>query len=259
MQAVSLIGFGEAGSTFAKAGGWGEAAYVFDVKDKQADYRATGVNGCSTLADAINRATIILSLVTADQALNAAQNAALCIGRSAYYLDMNSVAPQTKKAAAELISNVGASYIDVAIMAPVYPAQLSVPLLLSGPDADHGAQLLAALGFGNVRVVSGEIGKASAIKMIRSIMVKGIEALTAEVMLAADKAGVTAEVLQSLGADWSDKAEYNLERMTTHGVRRAQEMQEVALMLEAMGVEPLMTKGTIIRQQQMAHKEGLSA
>jgi 3-hydroxyisobutyrate dehydrogenase-like beta-hydroxyacid dehydrogenase len=103
-----------------------------------------------------------------------------------------------------------------------------------------------------VRIVGSEIGKASAIKMIRSVMIKGVEALTAEMMLAARAADVEADVLASLGAGWADKADYNLERMTKHGMRRAAEMEESARTLQSFGIDPVMTRGTIIRQREMA-------
>ncbi|MFK7840861.1 MAG: DUF1932 domain-containing protein [Sphingorhabdus sp.] len=256
MQSVSLIGFGEAGSAFANAGGWGDAARVYDVKDKQSEYLSAGVMGCSVLPDAIQDSPALMSLVTADQAKPVAESAASCIAVNALYFDMNSVAPNTKRAAAAHIQRAQGRYVDVAVMAPVHPAQLSVPLLLSGADASDGADVLAALGFDNIRVVEGEVGKASSIKMIRSIMVKGIEALTAEMMLAAQEAEVSEDVLQSLGSEWGEKAAYNLERMTTHGLRRAEEMEQVALTLDALDIEPLMTKGTIARQRAMANKEG---
>ncbi|NCN85042.1 MAG: NAD(P)-dependent oxidoreductase [Sphingomonadales bacterium] len=258
IQSFSLIGFGEAGSTFARAGGWGEAARAYDIKDKQSEYGAVGVTGCAGLPEAIKGSSAILSLVTAGQAKTVAEEAAQSIAPGALYFDMNSVAPDTKRISAKFIQQANGRYIDVAVMAPVHPAELSVPLLLSGADAAEGAAVLTGLGFDNIRVVDGEVGKASSIKMIRSIMVKGIEALTAEMMLAAHEAGVSDDVLQSLGPEWAEKAEYNLERMRSHGLRRAEEMQEVALTLEALGIEPLMTKATIIRQREMANKEGLA-
>lgn len=256
MQSVSLIGFGEAGSAFANAGSWGDAARAYDVKDKQSEYLSAGVVGCPVLPDAIQNSPAIMSLVTAGQAESVAEAAAQCIKAGTLYFDMNSVAPNTKRAAAEYIQSAQGRYVDVAVMAPVHPAQLSVPLLLSGADATAGADVLFGLGFDNIRVVEGEIGKASSIKMIRSIMVKGIEALTAEMMLAAHEADVSEDVLQSLGSEWTKKSAYNLERMTTHGLRRAEEMEQVALTLDALGIEPLMTMGTIARQRGMANKEG---
>jgi 3-hydroxyisobutyrate dehydrogenase-like beta-hydroxyacid dehydrogenase len=255
----TLIGFGEAGSTFACAAGWEDAARAFDIKTlgpqaaaMRAAYADAGVAGCETLAKALADSSTILSLVTADQALIAAQNAAQHIAAEALFFDMNSVAPGTKRDAATAVEAAGGRYVDVAVMAPVDPARLAAPLLVSGPHADAGAAALTGLGFTNVRVVPGDVGRASSIKMIRSVMVKGIEALTAEMMLAADRADVADEVLGSLGGEWAAKADYNLERMTSHGMRRAAEMEEVAKTLESLGIEPLMTRGTIIRQREMA-------
>jgi 3-hydroxyisobutyrate dehydrogenase-like beta-hydroxyacid dehydrogenase len=249
---VALIGFGEAASAFAEAAGWQGRAHAFDILDKRAACEAAGVTAAPSLADALDGATVILSLVTADAAEAAARAAASLITPDALYFDMNSVAPDSKRGAAAIIEAAGGRYVDVAIIAPVNPARLAVPLLLAGPHAQSGAETLVALGFAQVRVVAGGVGHASAIKMIRSIMIKGQEALTAEMMLAADRAGVTTEVLQSLGNGWAEKAAYNLERMRTHGRRRAAEMVEVAKTLTALGVEPVMTNGTIIRQQEMA-------
>jgi 3-hydroxyisobutyrate dehydrogenase-like beta-hydroxyacid dehydrogenase len=253
MQAsLSLIGFGEAGSTFARAAGWEDEARAFDIVDKSKAFREAGVHGCDTLKDAIADASAIFSLVTADAALSVAQTVAHDISPDALYFDMNSVAPDTKRAAATLIDAAGGFYVDVAIMAPVNPARLAVPLLLSGPYAQVGAARLSALGFTKVRVVEGDVGRASSIKMIRSIMIKGQEALTAEMMLAAEAAGVADDVLASLGDGWASKADYNLERMRTHGKRRAVEMEEVAKTLSALGIAPVMTNGTIQRQREMA-------
>jgi 3-hydroxyisobutyrate dehydrogenase-like beta-hydroxyacid dehydrogenase len=183
---------------------------------------------------------------------------------------MNSVAPSTKQAAAAAIEAAGAIYVDVAILAPVDPARLAVPLLLSGKGVEAAAKKLARLGFQNCRMVGQRVGQASSIKMIRSVIVKGIEALTAEAMLAADAAGVAKEVLASLDASdkaapWAKQADYNLDRMIVHGLRRAEEMEEVVKTLEDFGVEPLLSRGTAQRQRQIGSLEigrpspGLSA
>ena len=125
--------------------------------------------------------------------------------------------------------------------------------------ADAAAQALAALGLSSIRVVGSQIGQASAIKMIRSVMIKGIEALTDEMMAAADAANVVDEVLSSLDVSeqtrpWHDRAAYNLERMHSHGLRRAAEMEESAKTLLSLGVSPVMTRGTIQRQREAAGK-----
>lgn len=255
---VALIGFGEAGETFACAGAW--QARAFDLLPQRgAAMAAAGVARAASPREALAGAPLALSLVTADAALAAAQGAAPLLDRGAIWCDMNSVAPETKRTAARVIAAAGGRYVDVAVLAPVEPARLAVPLLLAGPAAEEAREALAALGFSNLRVVGAEVGRASAIKMIRSVMVKGIEALTAEMMLAAEAAGVADEVLASLDASdkpksWAEKAAYNLERMTTHGLRRAAEMEEVAKTLTALGVAPVMTEGTVHRQREMAGK-----
>jgi 3-hydroxyisobutyrate dehydrogenase-like beta-hydroxyacid dehydrogenase len=258
---IALIGFGEAGSTFADAAGWEAAALAYDVNPaRRAVMEQVGVVACATAECALSDADLVLSLVTADAALSVARDYAELIAPGALWCDMNSVAPDTKRAAALAIEAVGGRYVDVAVLAPVHPARMNVPLLLAGKAAPEAEVMLRAAGFTNVRVVGEDVGRASAIKMIRSVMVKGIEALTAEMMLAANAAGVVDEVLASLDASektqsWFDRAEYNIERMTTHGLRRAAEMEESANTLAALGVEPVMTAGTVRRQRDMAGQE----
>ncbi|HKY80706.1 MAG TPA: DUF1932 domain-containing protein [Sphingobium sp.] len=277
-QQVGLIGFGEAGSTFASEGDWGAAAHVFDIKSDGADtraalldaYAAAEISPAYALGDALQGMGLILSLVTADQALAVAEAGAACIKPGALYCDLNSVAPQTKQAAARAIEAAGAHYVDVAVMAPVDPARLNVPLLVSGERAEVAVAALSRLGFANMRIVGADVGRASAIKMIRSVMVKGMEALTAECILAADAAGVRAEVLASLDASekaksWGERADYVLDRMLVHGLRRAAEMEEVVKTLEGLGAGADLTRGTVTRQRALgalgvkAPPEGLDA
>lgn len=265
---IAIIGFGEAGAAFAGAGLASRCTVcAYDIKTddpaareaKRADYDDAGVIGADSAAEALAQADAVLSLVTADQALAAATAYAPRLTAGALWLDMNSVAPDTKRAAAEAIAAAGGRYVDVAVMAPVHPARLAVPLLVSGPDAADATATLAGLGFARARAVGDRIGAASSIKMIRSVMVKGLEALTAELILAADAAGVTDEVIASLnaswpGTDWAAKTDYNLDRMMAHGLRRAAEMEEVAKTLDALGTGSAMTRGTIERQRAIGTK-----
>ncbi|MHA6720786.1 DUF1932 domain-containing protein [Sphingomonas sp. RS6] len=258
---IAMIGFGEAGATFARAGGWEASARVFDRKTDTDDaaamrdrYADAGVEGAATLAAALAGRPLVLSLVTADQALAAAEAAAPHLASGALYCDGNSVAPQTKQAAARTIEAAGGHYVDLAILSPVDPARLAAPLLVSGARAEAAAAMLAALGFQNISTAGDAVGRASSIKMIRSVMVKGIEALTAECLLAAETAGVRDAVLASLDASerarpWEARADYNLDRMMIHGLRRAAEMEEVIKTLEALGTGAEMTRGTVARQR----------
>jgi 3-hydroxyisobutyrate dehydrogenase-like beta-hydroxyacid dehydrogenase len=130
-------------------------------------------------------------------------------------------------------------------MAPVYPKKLGTPILLGGPHAASFQSAAGELGL-NTSVFSHEVGAASAVKMCRSVMIKGMEALTMECLLSARAAGVEEHVLASLKEsfptlDWPKIAAYNLERMTTHGIRRSAEMREVAKTVQELGVAPLMS------------------
>lgn len=257
---VALVGFGEAGETFARAEGWRGETRGWDIlPERRALMAEAGVETGDDASAALGDRAFVLSLVTADQALPAARAYAPLLPEGALWCDFNSVAPDTKRQAAAAIEAAGGRYVDVAVMAPVNPARLAVPLLISGPHTLAAQPLLEALGFSNIRVVGDEVGRASAIKMIRSVMVKGVEALSSECAAAAEAAGVFDEVMASLDASeksapWAEKVAYNRERMATHGARRAAEMEESAKTLQGLGVEPVMTRGTVRLQREAAEK-----
>jgi 3-hydroxyisobutyrate dehydrogenase-like beta-hydroxyacid dehydrogenase len=195
-----------------------------------------------------------VAAVTAASSLDAAQAAKPFLRRDQYYLDINSVSPARKQETGKLVDDA-ARYVDVAVMAPVHPARHQTPTLLAGPHAATLEPVLLALDM-KVSVAGPTLGAAAAIKMVRSVMVKGLEALTLECFLAARRAGVEDQIAASLsksypGLDWPKLVEYNLERMANHGIRRAHEMEEVADTLRELGIDPHMTAGTIRRQQEM--------
>ena len=108
----------------------------------------------------------------------------------------------------------------------------------------------------SLKVVPGDTGKAAAIKMVRSVMIKGLEALTLECFLAAKRAGIVDEVATSMQNNYptlnfSEMADYNIERMASHGERRAAEMEESCATLRELGIDPAMTEGTVKRQREM--------
>ena len=257
---VALVGFGEAGEAFVRDAGWRGETRAWDIlPERRAAMARCGVATGDDAATALGDRAFLLSLVTADAALGAAREYAPLLPEGALWCDMNSVAPETKRAAASAIEGAGGRYVDIAVMAPVDKG-LAVPLLVSGPHALAALPLLEALGFTDVRVVGEEIGRASAIKMIRSVMVKGLEALSFECAAAADAAGVLDEVMASLDASekpfrWSERIAYNRERMKAHGLRRAAEMEESARTLQGLGVEPVMTRGTVELQRRAAKKD----
>jgi 3-hydroxyisobutyrate dehydrogenase-like beta-hydroxyacid dehydrogenase len=261
---LCFIGFGEAGQAIAsglrEAGVESIAAWdILFPKDEGARLRQAGAKMgarlASSAADAVSSSDIIVSAVTAASSLEAAQSVAPHIAGNPYYLDINSVSPGRKQATARLLDGT-ARYVDVAILAPIHPRRHQTPLLLAGPHAQAMMPLLVDELEMRGTIASGEIGAAAALKMIRSVMIKGIEALTAECFLAAQRAGITQEVAASLHnnyptLDWDKVIAYNLERMASHGIRRADEMEQVAVTLAELGIEPLMANATVARQRQM--------
>ena len=171
-----------------------------------------------------------------------------------YYLDIISVSPCRKQESAALLGGK-ARYIDVAVIAPIHPARHKTPMLTAGPHAQAAAPLLAELEM-QTTIAGDQVGAAAAIMMIRSVMIKGIEALSLECFLAASRARVLEQVADSLknnypGLDWRKVAAYNVERMASHGERRAAEMEESALTLRELGLDPLMVEATVVRHREM--------
>jgi len=266
-RSIAFIGFGEAARAFLD--GWrsqpefNARVATFDIKtdspdpatraSKRADYAEANVIGASSAPEAVAGADLVFSVVTADQAHEAALAALPGLGKGALFLDCDSCAPQTKVLTATEVERAGARYVDVAVMAPVHPRLHRTPLLISGPYAEAAAPALAALGM-SAAIHAGPVGSSSAIKMIRSIMMKGLEALVCECVLAGRKAGVIETVLDSLddtypGFDWAKRSAYMLERVMTHGVRRAAEMREVALTVDLLGLDGAMSRASVGWQQ----------
>ena len=261
---LCFIGFGEAGQAIASglrdAGVTSIAAWdILFPRDEGATLKQAGekigARLATSAADAVANSDIIVAAVTASSSLEAAQSVAPHISGNPYYLDINSVSPGRKQETARLLDGT-ARYVDVAILAPIHPRRHQTPLLLAGPHAQAVLPLLVdELEMQGV-IASDEVGAAAALKMIRSVMIKGIEALTAECFLAAQRAGITDEVAASLNnnyptLDWPKVIAYNLERMASHGIRRADEMEQVAVTLAELGIAPLMTEATVARQRQM--------
>ena len=259
--AIGFVGFGEAAFHIAKglrqAGIEAIAAYDIhsdtpgrgELIRRRAD--EAGANLVASNASLANAADIVLSTVTANQALAAAAETAPHLKPTHLYADLNSVSPGLKQSIAHAIEASGARFVEVAVMAPVPPYGHKVPLLTGGPHAPEFAELLLPFGM-KIETGTANIGDAAATKMCRSIMVKGIEALMTECVLAATHYGVDEKVLASLnesfpGMDWPKLASYLVGRVVVHGERRAREMEEVAETVHEAGVEPMMAEATARR------------
>ena len=264
---IAFIGFGEAAHAFLDGWrtqpGFGARVAAYDIKTdspdpdvraaKRADYVRANVIGASSAPEAVAGADVVFSVVTADQAHEAAVAALPGLAKGALFFDCDSCAPQTKERTAKEVDAAGARYVDVAVMAPVHPRLHRTPLLISGAHASDAAAALAALDM-SAAIHDGPVGSSSAIKMIRSIMMKGLEALVCECVLAGRKAGVIETVLDSLddtypGFDWKKRSAYMLERVMTHGVRRAAEMREVTLTVDLLGLDGAMSRASVGWQQ----------
>jgi 3-hydroxyisobutyrate dehydrogenase-like beta-hydroxyacid dehydrogenase len=261
---LCFIGFGEAGQAIASGlrdtgietvTAWDILFPAAEGRNLQQAGESIGVRIASSAADATRGADIIISAVTADSSLEAAKSVEPHLTGHPYFLDINSVSPGRKKETEKLL-NGKARYVDVAILAPIHPARHQTPLLLAGPHAASIMPLLIDELDMRGAIAGDEVGAAAGLKMIRSVMIKGIEALTLECFLAAKRAGIVDEVAASLKnnyptLDWSKIIEYNLERMASHGVRRAAEMDQVAETLRELGINPLMASATSARQRKM--------
>src|SRR6266571_4974069 len=210
---IGLVGYGEVGKILARA------------KDD-------GVETCASLAALLERADIVISAVTAANALDVAREAARSIRPGTFFLDLNSASPTTKTSASKLVDAAGAHYVEAGVMTPVPPYGIRAPMLLGGKRAEALAEKLRPLGF-DMTVVAERIGVASAIKLCRSVFIKGLEAVIVESYTLARRHGVERQLLASLAEtfpqiDWEKQGSYLFSRVANHGKRRAEEMREAA-------------------------------
>jgi len=262
---IGLVGYGEVGRILAedlrargvrrvvahdvKLGGTHQAA----LRAHAAQHAVELVGSHAALAEA---ADLIVSAVTASQTVAAAEACAPAVRSGVWYLDLNSASPGAKRQAAAAIAAAGGAYVEGAVMTAVPPYRIAVPLLLGGESAGELRPLLEALGFkpGGVR---DALGVASATKMCRSVIIKGLEATLIEALTAARAYGVEVEVMASLaetfpGIDWQAQATYFFQRVFEHGRRRAEEMREAAETVRDVGLAPWSAAGTAERQAWVA-------
>jgi 3-hydroxyisobutyrate dehydrogenase-like beta-hydroxyacid dehydrogenase len=262
---VGLVGYGEVGRILAEDLRKQDVKVtVYDIKlrSDQAggplrDHASRhGVALTASHADLAARADFIISAVTASQAVPVAQACAPTVKQGAWFLDFNSASPGAKRRAALLIDGNGGRYVEGAVMTSIPPKRIKVPLLLGGAGAAELAPLLVELGF-DAKVASDELGVASAVKMCRSVMIKGLEAMVIESFTTARAYGVEDAVLASLretfpGIDWEKQGAYFFQRVIEHGRRRSEEVREVAETVREIGLTPWSSQGTAERQAWVA-------
>jgi 3-hydroxyisobutyrate dehydrogenase-like beta-hydroxyacid dehydrogenase len=263
---VGLVGYGEVGKIFTAAlverkAGWVGAWDVL-MRDPAAGTAmkshaaSAGVEAVASMAALTAKADVIVSAVTASQAWAVADEAAHTIRAGSWFLDLNSCSPGVKRRSSERIDGAGARYVESAVMTTVPGYGIRVPMLLGGRHAAAFRELVAPLGF-DMQVADARVGIASATKMCRSVMIKGLESLLVESLAAARHYGVEDRVIASLRETfpelgWEKVASYMIMRTALHGKRRAEEMREVAATVREAGLEPWMATASAERQDDMA-------
>jgi 3-hydroxyisobutyrate dehydrogenase-like beta-hydroxyacid dehydrogenase len=262
VESLGFVGFGEAAFHLAK--GLREAGVkrtvAFDIhmhtagvgEKIQERARETGTGLVEFSAALPAAADVIISAVTADQAVDAAKQISPHLTSRHIYADLNSVSPRTKEKVAEIISRSGARFVEIAVMGPIPPHLHKTPMLLGGASAPEFQDLFTPYGMRLDVVSTDQIGRAAAVKMFRSVIYKGLEALIFECVLGASRYGAEPRVFASLaenfpGIDWKKLADYMVGRVVVHGERRAREMDEVARTLEELGIEPIMAAASARR------------
>ena len=258
---IGLVGYGEVGRILAedlRERGVGNIV-ACDIKQggpDEAPLRAHatqhGVRLAASHAELSGQSDLVISAVTASQAVPVAEACAASLRSGAWFLDFNSASPGAKIRAGGIVAAAGGRYVEGAVMTSVPPYRIKVPLLLGGAHAAALAGPLNALGF-DAKVASETLGVASATKMCRSVMIKGLEAMVIESFTAARHYGVEDAVIASLretfpAIDWEKQASYFFQRVIEHGRRRSEEMREVAETVREAGLAPWSAEGTAERQ-----------
>jgi 3-hydroxyisobutyrate dehydrogenase-like beta-hydroxyacid dehydrogenase len=267
IEQVGLIGYGEVGKIFAggiraQAGVRNVGAWDLKFSNPEAYAAAeahaaqAGVTLHASSRELCDACELVISAVTASNTLAVAEEAAQHLRPGTVFLDFNSASPGTKQRCAVMVEAQGAHYVEAGVMTSVPPYGIKTPMLLGGPQVADLAALLTAWGM-DATAVSEKLGVASAIKMCRSVMIKGLEALVIESYATARAYGVEDHVLPTLvetfpSIDWEKQGAYFFSRVVQHGQRRAEEMREAANTVREAGFEPFMATAIADRQQWVA-------
>ncbi|WP_460773132.1 NAD(P)-dependent oxidoreductase [Microbacterium sp. GXF7504] len=255
MTTIAVIGLGEAGSLYAR----GLAAAGAEVRgyDRRTEVVAADVRR-DDLRDAVADADVVLSLVWARTAVDAARAAMPHLRPGAVYADLNTAAREVKQAVAEVGAAHGVPVADVAVLAPVPRAAERSPLLASGDGAARFAELLGPFG-APVEVLPGAAGDAAQLKLLRSVFMKGLAAVVIEGLEAAKAMGaeewLRAQMAAELGGDPA-RIDRIVHGTRTHAERRSREVADALGELEAAGRPADMTRGTLAWHRRILAEEG---
>jgi 3-hydroxyisobutyrate dehydrogenase-like beta-hydroxyacid dehydrogenase len=253
---IGFVGFGEAARVFA-GGLRGRVASVVAfcrgarnsppyTPEFRADAERLGVRLVDSTEALAREANVIVSAVATAAAGPVAEDVARFLGPGHLFVDINAAPPGVKETMASVVTAQGARFVDAELMGAASLYGFAVPLYVSGDGAEAFAALLGPLGLRITRV-PGAASAAAMLKMIRSVVTKGMEAVIVEAMFAAFRAGVAREAFAAVtepmdALRFSDFATMCLTSDPIHAERRAEEMKQVAEVVRALGVEPIMTE-----------------
>lgn len=257
---LGLIGFGEIGNCLgAGVRGNGLASVAsYDIAAFDGPYSgliqsraaAAGVTLVRSPAELAAAADLILGVTPGSASQDSARAIAPHLGARHAFADVASATPKVKQAVAAILADTGATLADASIMGTPKDG-VGMPILASGPAAAAVRDALVPWGM-NITAVEGKLGTASGIKILRSVLMKGIEALLAEMLLGARHYGIDAQVLGSAAKSLSsrpfmDIAHGMLTTSVIHATRRAEEVEMAADALRDAGIDPILTAATAAR------------
>jgi 3-hydroxyisobutyrate dehydrogenase-like beta-hydroxyacid dehydrogenase len=198
---------------------------------------------------------VVLSVCGARAALDAATGCLPALTEATIYADLNTASPELKRELAAVVGGVGARFADVALLGPVPAHGLQAPVLAAGDGARAFAEVFEPLGT-PVTVISEEAGDAAAMKLVRSVFMKGLAAAVVESMEAAERAGhagwLADEIVAMIGRPFFERA---LEGSRMHAARRVDEMEAARDLLVELGVEPRIASASAAQLAELAGAE----
>ena len=243
---IAVFGLGEAGALISVD--LVAAGVVVSGYDPAEVITPPGVERVAQPAGAVRAADAVIALTQGHESITAIQQALQEIPAQAFYADFSSNSPGNKQRLAEIAAQRGLQFADIALLGTVPGKGLRTPALASGSGASRFVDTFAALGM-PVSKVSDQAGDAAMRKLLRSVMMKGLAGCVIEAMRAAEKAGCAEWLWGNLADEITRADERLLSRLVRgsgpHAVRRLHEMEASLAMLQELGVEPLMTRGTV--------------
>jgi 3-hydroxyisobutyrate dehydrogenase-like beta-hydroxyacid dehydrogenase len=254
---LGFMGFGEAGYHFARglrdAGLPGIVAYSRSGAKAAADdplRRRAAEAGVELLAGPkalCERADLIIAVTQGSAALPALRSVRRYLQPGHIYVDASTAAVKAMEQAGRLLQG-RAEFVDAAIMGTVPLNGIKVITVASGAGAERFQTLLAPYGM-NIHVVSDKPGAASAMKLIRSVFMKGVAGLLLESLEAAQRYGLMEAVAADIAGSIDERPfEQIIKRFVcgtaVHAERRVHEMSESLALLRSLGASTRMTRAT---------------